>query len=393
MEVTHGFVMNKLFIRLIIRQENKKSPEKGWINLKAFVNSHKVLISLGMPCPVENWDSDTERIKYVKGGELSKERVTQWNDILIRMQDRANDLRHHYDMMNQVLTPEMFKRDMKDDTRHQDFLSFVEKQIAVLAQRWAKGTVSHYRVTLDKLKEVQPIIRFADLNENLLIRFESLLKKKKLAVNTIWRHHKDVRMFINEAIKSGVRIKNPYEDYKIIKAKANRCYLSGDEIIRLRDLMLSGKLHPSHEMVLKYFIFSCYTGLRISDVMAITHEDIVDRQLIFLPKKTKRFHKIIRLPLTETSLWLIGQGSGPIFKTFAEQVTNRYLKEIASIAGIKKSISFHVARHTFAMRFLEKGGKVEVLKDILGHSDIDTTMEYVHDLNHMAKHQMQLMED
>ncbi len=68
----------------------------------------------------------------------------------------------------------------------------------------------------------------------------------------------------------------------------------------------------------------------------------------------------------------------PDFDTFAEQVTNRYLKEIASIAGINKSVSFHVSRHTFAIRFLERRGKTEVLKEILGHSDIGTNMEYVY---------------
>lgn len=61
------------------------------------------------------------------------------------------------------------------------------------------------------------------------------------------------------------------------------------------------------------------------------------------------------------------------------------MKEIAFIAGINMCISFHVSRHTFVIRFLERCGKIEVVKEILSHSAIETTMEYVHELNQQAK--------
>ena len=54
------------------------------------------------------------------------------------------------------------------------------------------------------------------------------------------------------------------------------------------------------------------------------------------------------------------------------------LKEIASICSIKKKVHFHVARHSFATNFLRKGGKIEDLQTIMDHSDIQTTMVYVH---------------
>ncbi len=296
-------------------------------------------------------------------------------------------------MTNIVMTPDMFRKDMREDSRTHHFLSFIEKLIPNLALRWSKGTINNYNVTLRKLKEFAPELRYGDLNETFLIKFEHYLKGKGLGINTIWKHHKDLRHFINEAIKTGVRITNPYEHYSLIKAKGKRAWLTNEEVIRLRDLMLSGKLHPSHDKVIKYFLFSCFTGLRISDVQKIRFDDIIDGQLVFIPVKTKRYQKIVKVPLNETALWLVGSGTGNIFDTFAEQVTNRYLKEIASIAGIKKSVSFHVSRHTFAMRFLERGGKIEVLKEILGHSDIGTTMEYVHELNQEAKIQIMYLDN
>ena len=57
---------------------------------------------------------------------------------------------------------------------------------------------------------------------------------------------------------------------------------------------------------------------------------------------------------------------------------NKALKEIANICSIKKKVHFHVARHSFATNFLRKGGKIEDLQVIMDHSDIQTTMVYVH---------------
>ena len=393
MLATPKFVMNRISLTVKLRQEKTNKKDSGPITCIAHVNGQKVMISLGIVCPLPNWDGKTARVVYSPDTLLPKERVKQWNDLIVRMVDRANDLRHHYDMINQPLTAEIFKREIRDDSRHQDFYDFVEKYINSVKQRWSVGTIRHHYVTLNKLKEMQPNVGFGDLDRKFINQFEGFLKSKKLGVNTIWRHHKDLRLFINEAIRSGIRISNPYEDFKIAKAKANRTYLTDEEVVRLRDLMLSGKLHPSHDTLLKYFLFCCFTGLRISDVMALTYDDIMDGQLVFIPKKTRRYQKIVKVPLNETAKWLVGTGKGKIFTTFAEPVANRYLKEIASIAGIKKHLCFHVSRHTFAMRFLEKGGKVEVLRDLLGHSDIATTMEYVHDMNHMAKEQIMLLDN
>jgi site-specific recombinase XerD len=385
--------MNRLRTKIIIRGDKKNAKDEAGLYLQAFINNQKVLISLGIMCPICNWDNKSRTVIYVAKGSLSKKRVEEWNDIIVLMTDRANKLRHDWEMKNELHTPDSFKRGMREDSRTRDFYHFIEKLIPELALRWSAGTINNYNVTLRKLREFSPDIKYGDLTENFLARFEHFLKSKKLSVNTIWKHHKDLRHFINEAIKRGVQIANPYQHYKLIKAKGKRSWLTNDEVIRIRDLMLSGKLHPSHDQVLKYFLFSCFTGLRISDVKKIRYDDIIDGQLVFIPVKTKRYQKIVKVPLNETALWLIGSGKGLIFDSFTEQVTNRYLKEIASIAGINKIISFHVSRHTFAMRFLERGGKIEVLKEILGHSDITTTMEYVHELNQQAKEQIMYLDN
>ena len=76
----------------------------------------------------------------------------------------------------------------------------------------------------------------------------------------------------------------------------------------------------------------------------------------------------------------------------SNQKVNAYLKEIAVGCKIKKTLTFHLARHTFATTFLISGGKVEVLQKLLSHSRIDTTMIYVHITRDVERKQLQLLD-
>ncbi|WP_017730777.1 tyrosine-type recombinase/integrase [Nafulsella turpanensis] len=68
--------------------------------------------------------------------------------------------------------------------------------------------------------------------------------------------------------------------------------------------------------------------------------------------------------------------------------TNNYLKEIMQIAGINKHITFHCARHTFAITSLILGLKLEVVSDILGHSEISTTQRYARIVDRLREKKM-----
>ena len=67
---------------------------------------------------------------------------------------------------------------------------------------------------------------------------------------------------------------------------------------------------------------------------------------------------------------------GILLPVVSNQNTNAYLKEIATLCGIEKNLTFHIARHTFATVFLELGISMESVKAMLGHSDISTTQIY-----------------
>ena len=195
-------------------------------------------------------------------------------------------------------------------------------------------------------------------------------------------------MFINLAIKKEVHSGNPYSKFQIAKEQTDRIFLTSEELRHLLSMYRDCTLNPAQQDVLQYFLFSCFTGLRISDIHNISHQDIIDGKLVFVPIKTKSKGKLVKIDLNNTARSLISSQSGKLFNTICDQAVNRELKKIAKIAGIRKHITYHTARHTFGAQFLVSGGKIEVLRELMGHSKIETTMAYVHLVDESKKEQV-----
>ena len=155
---------------------------------------------------------------------------------------------------------------------------------------------------------------------------------------------------------------------------------------RFLSLVLAFRLF--HKNMLSMFLFSCFTGLRFSDVSKLTKENIFSEDIVFTSEKTGKFQ---RIPLNNSAKRYLDPID--IFKgNYTNEYFNRELKEIAKIVGIRKKITFHVSRHTFATNFLSCGGRVEHLQKLLGHSKIEDTMIYVHIVEILTNSQIKLMD-
>ena len=132
------------------------------------------------------------------------------------------------------------------------------------------------------------------------------------------------------------------------------------------------------------FLFACFTGLRISDILNLTKDNFIGDFIAFKSDKTGKFQKI---KLIETAKKFITEEI--VFKgKYTIEYINRELKFIAKVTKIKKHLTFHVSRHSFATNYLIKGGRVENLQKILGHSNIRETMIYVHIVDSIMNEEM-----
>ena len=207
-------------------------------------------------------------------------------------------------------------------------------------------------------------------------------KEKLLHVNTQVYYYKMLRFCLNYAVSEELISANPMNkiknEEKPHKHRTEREYLTIDEIRKLAQT-------PFYNTLLKKaFLFSCFCGLRHSDIIALTWGNIEmdeegNSRLHIIQKKTK---EAISLPLSQEAIKQLPQRENAkeddiIFKKLITLGrTNEILPKWAEQAGIKKHITFHTARHTHATMLLTLGVDLYTVSKLLGHTNIQTTQIY-----------------
>ena len=140
-------------------------------------------------------------------------------------------------------------------------------------------------------------------------------------------------------------------------------------------------------VVADLFLFSCYTGLSYRDIIELSSDNILlgidgNKWIMTTRTKTNIPVKIPLLPIVESLLikyedHIITHNSGKLMPKISNQKLNAYLKELSDLCGIKKNLTFHMARHTFATTVtLSNGVPIETVSKLLGHTKITTTQIY-----------------
>jgi site-specific recombinase XerD len=217
-----------------------------------------------------------------------------------------------------------------------------------------------------------------ELNLEFIRQFDVWLRKvKKYRHNTIVGTHKVIKTYINYALKDGYFLDYSYTNFATAFREGDREALDRDELATLKTMLHSDLLNDLEKECLRKFLFSCYTGIRISDSDLLTSSMIKEGAIKMKMKKGERFGKEVKVPLPKYARELIEGRKGLIFHPYADKTVNAALKVIAAHAGITKNLSFHVSRDTFGTLFIELGGDIASLQELMGHSKIQTTMIYV----------------
>jgi site-specific recombinase XerD len=271
-----------------------------------------------------------------------------------------------------------------------DFIVFFTTQLALEKKSMAKGYYKRVGTVLNKLKEYRSELSFSDINEGFEKNYRNHLANLGNKKTTINSNMATIKKFLMAAEKYGVKTPMKGADIKIGKTTGNRIDLSPTELQRFYNYYFSEFIPEHWKLVLGYFLFSCFTSLRWSNVIDLSRADIVANDYVnfYVPKTGKRQSIVINdkaRKITEHCLDLFTNKITPEF-------ANRELKVIANHLNQRKKITFHVARHTFATNFIRMGGDVVKLRIILGHSNIRETMIYVHIVEQEANESMQLMD-
>lgn len=203
---------------------------------------------------------------------------------------------------------------------------------------------------------------------------------KPLSKFTARNYYRSLSCALNVAVRSGIIQKNPLrlveKDYKPQPPESQRVYLTIDEVKRLIETECKKPIYK------KAFLFSCFCGLRVSDVARLKWSDInTQNGQMKADIRQKKTDEPLYLPLSENAVkWLPERTDGgegePIFKSVSVAHASTIVKDWARAAGITKNVTFHTARHTFATMLLTKGGDLFTVSKLLGHRDISTTQIY-----------------
>lgn len=358
------------------RKKSLLSNGTALVQIEAYLRGRKKYFSTNIYITPDQWDKKHRKIRnHPNAIRLNKEIATFGTTLESVELERRNGgksftLDNLTDYLNGKLT--------------NSFTKFMTMEVE--QSQLSRATKIGLQTTLKALQEYKHDILFTELNYEFLTDFERFLYSKELSVNTVNKYFRHIRKFVNLAINKDLFDLNkyPFRKFKAKTESTKREYLTPEEVERLEDLTLpEDKKHL--KKVVDMFLFSCYTGLRFSDLTALTPESIVTEDgkqwIVIKMQKTK---EMVRIPL-----YLLFDGKGVeivnqhatdarklIFDDFTNQYVNRCLKEIAVEAKINKPITFHTARHTQATYLLYKGASITTVQKLLGHKKLQTTQIY-----------------
>ena len=299
----------------------------------------------------------------------------------------------------------------------ESFIMFIDKRCQACIDNRQYGTSLQISNLKKKLLEynISNDVSFRDLTFSFIADFKNHLSRPKkngryycqTSINSILS---TFRTLYNQAVIENYIIathSNPFNKVKIKKEQSYKTGLTKEEVEKIEQLNIEKGSYLWHTR--NYFLFSIYTaGMRARDVMNLRWGNIVENRIVYIMCKTQFSTSIPIYPRTQHILnqykTYMPKSSDHIFpiltryermnrkcKTTELQKYNQpksrlvcinsQLKEIARLANIKRNISFHTARHTFACIALQSEGNVYHISKLLGHSNIAITQTYLNSIN------------
>jgi integrase len=236
-------------------------------------------------------------------------------------------------------------------------------------ENFSGGLILSDNLTLDYINKYRTYLLNADSTRNSKV-------KKKLTKNTASSYFKNFIHVLNLAHKQNLIEKNLADDVEYIKEEeTHREYLTEEELTLLWNTTIK------YEKVKHMATFSALTGLRFVDINNLDWSSIFNdkHQNYYISLKEEKTKSIKNHPISITAFNILkaqNTQKGLIFGDIEYHQTTRPLKEWITNSGIKKKISFHNFRHSYATLQLANGTDIYTVSKLLGHKNVSTTQIY-----------------
>ena len=391
----------KFFLKKGAAKVNGRVPIVGRITVDGEFHS----FATKLDADPDLWDQKLQRLKTTRGDVGYVKSTNAHLDFIFT---KLHEIYRNLLMTDPYVTALKIKNQFlgitaRDRSLMALFKSHLENLEKMAGTSIKEATLQKYKVTYTRLRQylvaehTREDIPLLEINYSFISGWEVYLRTQcQCSVNTTAKFIQRFRTVFLIAKNNGWITADPFANYKIKLKKIKRDPLSNKEIASIALKKIDCE---RLDKVRDCLIFSIFTGLAYIDSNLLREPDIktgFDGQQWIMTQREKT-ETDIAVPLLDIPLAIIAKYKGKlpggrILPSISNQKMNAYLKEIADICGIKKKLTFHLARHTFATTItLANGVPIETVSKMLGHTNIKTTQIYAQVLNEKISSDMNSM--
>ena len=333
--------MKKISYSLVFNRK-KKLNKKGMalVQVEAYLNRRKMYFSTRVYLKPDQWDVKRRMVKNHPNSDALNRMLY---DFIADIEQKELGL---WQQRRSISLDSLKDSIEKPENNGNSFLTFFKEEVSNSSLK--ESTRQNHLSTLELLQEYKKDIVFTDLTFEFVSSFDNYLQSKGYHLNTIAKHMKHLKRYVNLAINKDLfeLQKYPFRKYKIKYMESKRGHLTPEELGRLENI--APKLQRTLRRTLDMFLFSCYTGLRFSDIVNIRPDNfhLIDDKL-WLVYSSVKTDVNVRLPL-----FLLFDGKAlVVYERYCKRYSrtlfgvsvsansnvNKQLKRICRLAEIDKS--------------------------------------------------------
>ena len=397
---------NYFTILFFIKKSKLLKNGEAPICMRITVNGQRAEIQIKRSVEVSKWNSQKE----CTAGKDRK--AMELNHYLDTVRMKVLQIHRELEQDGKPITADILKRRYYGEGDSPKMLLEVfrehnRKYRELMGKNYVAGTVLRYERTARYLEELlqkeygMNDIPLKEINHEFITKFEHYVKtEKSCAQNAAVKYLKNLKKIIKAALVNKWITDDPFLEIHFKQTRTNRAFLTEEE---LGILLKKEFTIPRLQTVRDIFVFCALTGLAFTDVQHLRHDHIIKdgNGEYWIRKAREKTDNMCDIPLLDIPRMILEKykthpeclKKGVVLPVPSNQRMNSYLKEIADLCGIKKNLTTHTARHSFASVIaLANNVSLPNVAKMLGHSSTRMTQHYAKVLDQTILRDMQAVE-
>lgn len=347
------------------RKSRSSRTVKGSVEILVTFNRRYICIQTGVRVFKNHWN---EKNSVVRGCEYAEVLNSRISTTYKKVCGVIDELWKSGDFSLDTLRSTIKRK----STENSDVFDWMLKHVKTKNHK--VKTVKLEISTINVIRSSGIFLKWSDFSKKNIAALDDFFNEKKLCAGTKYEYHCKLRTLLSDAVDREIISENPYSSFKIGRCKSDKIKFLTDEE---REAIEGLELCETLSRVRDCFLFSCYTGLSYADLRIFdVSKNVIEKDgtQFIVGNRVKTGVRYLTI-LTDEAKAIIDRYSGTL-PMKSPTYMNSILKKIGALAGISKTISMHVAIHTFATWALHNGIPLQVVSKTLGHSAVSTTEIY-----------------